>query len=129
MVLDHVSGRGRGSRTGKLAILTVSTVITSGCAFAIKAIVFPGFDAFTGNLSGSSWNHLSTALVAERLRAMIGNANILPVLVGCALLAARDVRYATGVVLLSPLYPLPLLSVRQEHGYFTLCYTLPWLLA
>ncbi len=126
---ESASGRDYDLRTRKLAILAVSAVIVSGCAFTIKAMFFPGFDAFAGNFAGRSWDHLTAGFLAERLRAMIGNANILPVLVGSALLAAFDVRYATGVVLLSPVYLLHLLSVRPEHGYFTLYYALPWLLA
>ena len=39
-----------------------------------------------------------------------------------------DVRYASGFVLLCPLYALYLLSVRPELGHFTLYYALPWLL-
>jgi hypothetical protein len=64
----------------------------------------------------------------ERLQGMIGNVNAAPVLAGCLLLLAFDVRYAIGFILLSPLYLLHLLSVRPEHGAFTLYYALPWLL-
>ncbi len=54
--------------------------------------------------------------------------NIAPVLVGCLVLTAFDLRYVTGLVLLSPLYLLYLFSVRAEHGHFALYYALPWLL-
>ena len=37
-------------------------------------------------------------------------------------------RYFTGIVLLSPLFLVHMLSVRPEHGNFTLYYALPWLL-
>ena len=59
---------------------------------------------------------------------MLRNLNILPVLLGCAVLAAFDIRYLTGLVLLSPILLLHLLAVRPEHGYFTLYFALPWLL-
>jgi hypothetical protein len=127
MALEY--GSGRLNHLRQLAILAVSGAIVSGAAFAIKAVFFPGFDAFTGNFAGRSWEHLSAGFLATRLRAMFGNANILPVLVGSAVLATRDVRYAAGVVLLSPLYLVHLISVRPEHGAFTLYYALPWLLA
>ena len=127
--LEYRSSRRYDLRTRKLAILAGSAIVVSACAFAVKAIFFPGFDAFAGNFSGRSWDHVSAGFVTERFQAMIGNPNVLPVLVGSALLAAFDVRYASGVALLSPLYLLHLLSVRSEHGYFTLYYALPWLLA
>ena len=127
MALEY--GSGRRDHLRKLAILAVSGVIASGGAFAIKTVFFPGFDAFTGNFAGRSWEHLSAGFMVARLRAMFGNANILPVLVGSAVLATRDVRYAAGVLLLSPLYLVHLISVRPEHGSFTLYYALPWLLA
>jgi hypothetical protein len=61
------------------------------------------------------------------VQAMLSNLNIVPVLLGCALLSAFDIRYLTGLVLLSPVLLLHLLAVRPEHGYFTLYFALPWL--
>ena len=127
MALESGSSRRHASRG--LAILAVSGVIVSAGAFAIKAVFFPGFDAFTGNFAGRSWDHLSAGFMITRLKGLLSNANILPVLLGSAVLATRDVRYAAGLLLLSPLYVVHLVSVRPEHGFFTLYYALPWLLA
>ena len=52
----------------------------------------------------------------------------MPVLAGSAILAAVDRRYASGFVLLCPLYLLYLLAVSSGPGEFTLYYALPWLL-
>ena len=60
---------------------------------------------------------------------MVTNLNVLPVLLGCALLSVFDIRYITGLALLSPVILLHLLAVRPEHGYFTLYFALPWLLS
>ena len=111
-----------------LTVLALFGVMASASSFAIKAWFFPGFDAFANNFSGQSWSHVTLAFVVERVRAMLYNWNIVPVLLGCALLSAFDVRYMTGVVLLSPVYLLHVLAIRPEHGYFTLYFALPWLL-
>jgi hypothetical protein len=116
------------SRTRRLLTIAVVGVMVTACSFFVKAKFFPGFDAFSGNFSGHSWDHVSAGFLAERLQAMLGNMAIAPVLVGCLLMAIYDVRYVAGLVLLSPLYLLHLLSVRAEHGHFTLYYALPWLL-
>jgi hypothetical protein len=96
-------------------------------SFLIKARFFPGFDAFATNFSGQSWHHVTATFVFDRLRAMLQNLNIVPVLLGCVLLALFDIRYVTGLVLLTPVYVIHLLAVRPEHGYFTLYFALPWL--
>jgi hypothetical protein len=116
------------SRTLRLLILALAGIIVSACSLSLKAWFFPGFDTFSSNFSGHSWDHVSVGFLADRLKAAIGSLNIAPVLVGCLLLSVFDVRYMTGLVLLSPLYLLHLLSVRSEHGHFTLYYALPWLL-
>jgi hypothetical protein len=112
---------------GLLAI-AAGGVVLSIAASVLKAELFPGFAAFSNNYSGHSWDHVSIALVIERTQAMLLNLNIMPVLVGSLLLSLFDGRYCAGVVLLSPLFVLHLLSVRPEHGHFTLYYALPWLL-
>jgi hypothetical protein len=112
----------------KLAMLAVIEGLVSACAFIVKALFFPGFDAFSKNFSGHSWDHVSPAFVTDRFQAMIGNVNIAPVLAGCLLLTVFDVRYATGLVLLAPWYLVHMLAVRPEHGHFTLHFALPWLL-
>ena len=94
----------------------------------IKSQFFPGFDAFAFNFSGQSWSHVSGRFLADRAYAAVTNPNIVPVLLGCLVLTYWDVRYAAGFVLLSPLYLLHLLAVREEHGRFTLYFALPWLL-
>jgi hypothetical protein len=111
-----------------LMVLALVGLMASAASFAVKAWFFPGFDAFAGNFSGGSWSHVTTAFVWERVRAMLLNLNIAPILLGCALLSVFDVRYVTGVVLVSPVYLIHLLAVRPEHGYFTLYFALPWLL-
>lgn len=111
-----------------LMMLAIVGLMASAASFAIKAWFFPGFDAFAKNFSGGSWGHVTTAFVFERVHAMVINVNIAPVLLGCAVLSAFDLRYLTGLVLVSPVYLIHLLAVRSEHGYFTLYFALPWLL-
>jgi hypothetical protein len=108
--------------------LALFGVIASASSFVIKAWFFPGFDAFANNFSGRSWSHVTPAFAFERVQAALHNLNIVPVLLGCALLSAFDIRYMTGLVLLSPVYLLHLLAIRPEHGHFTLYFALPWLL-
>jgi hypothetical protein len=103
-------------------------LLVSSCAFLLKARFFPGFDAFSRNFAGNSWDHVTLALLIERFQWVVSSLNIAPVLVGSLMLAAFDVRYLTGVVLLAPLYLAHLLSVQPEHGHFALYYALPWLL-
>jgi hypothetical protein len=120
----------RVSRSARvLAMLAVAGVAASGLSFLIKSWFFPGFTAFANNFSGEGWNHLSAAFVMERVRSMLANWNIVPVLLGCVVLSFFDIRYLTGLVLLSPVLLLHLLAVRPEHGYFTLYFALPWLLS
>jgi hypothetical protein len=103
-------------------------LLASALSFLIKARFFPGFDAFANNFSGQAWSHVTPAFLAERAQALLFNLNILPVLLGCALLSRFDIRYVTGLLLLSPVYLVHLLAVRPEHGFFTLYFALPWLL-
>jgi hypothetical protein len=110
-----------------LGVAALEALIALG-AFVVKATVFPGFDAFALNFSGDGWRHVTPALLADRLRSVAGNPTIVTVVVASVLLATRDLRYSVGLVLLSPLYGLHLISVRPEHGHFTLYYILPWLL-
>ena len=116
----------RGTRL--LTVLALAGLAASASSFLVKAWLFPGFNAFANNFSGDGWSHLPAAFVADRVQAMLRNLNILPVLLGSAVLAAFDIRYLTGLVLLSPVLLLHLLAVRPEHGYFTLYFALPWLL-
>lgn len=111
-----------------LLTVFVGGIVLSGVSMLLKSSMFPGFDAFQSNFSGRSWNHLSWPLIAERLHAALTNPSIVPVLLGCCVLAVRDLRYAAGLVLLLPLFLLHLASVRDEHGHFTLYFALPWLL-
>jgi hypothetical protein len=128
VALTLETGRRMDGSIRLLTVLALFGVIASASSFAIKAWFFPGFDAFANNFSGGSWSHVTLAFVFERVRAMLANVNIVPVLLGWALLSAFDIRYMTGLVLLSPVYLLHLLAVRPEHGYFTLYFALPWLL-
>ena len=114
-------------RTRRLLIMAAAGILIGVCTSLLQARLFPGFDAFSSNFSGNSWDHLSSSFLAGRFRAMMLNPNTVPVLLGCLFLAVFDVRYLTGLVLLSPLYLLHLLSVRPEHGLFTLYFALPWL--
>jgi hypothetical protein len=128
IAVEHDRGRRMDSSTGLLTVLALAGIAASASSFLIKAWFFPGFTAFANNFSGHSWNHVTAAFVVERVQAMLHNLNILPVLLGCALLSAFDIRYLTGLVLLSPVLLLHLLAVRPEHGHFTLYFALPWLL-
>lgn len=103
-------------------------VLVGAASMVFKSQVFPGFDAFQSNFSGQSWSHLSWPFLAGRAYTAVTNPNIVPVLVGCGALAVFDVRYVAGLALLLPLFVLHLLSVRDEHGHFTLYFALPWLL-
>ena len=103
-------------------------IAVSAASMLFKSQVFRGFDAFQSNFSGQSWSHVSWQFAADRAYAAVTNPNIVPVLVGCCVLAVRDARYAGGLALLLPLFLLHLLSVRDEHGQFTLYFALPWLL-
>jgi hypothetical protein len=109
-------------------VLALVGLAASAASFLIKGWFFPGFTAFANNFSGNGWDHLSTAFVADRVGALFLNLNVLPVLLGGAFLAAYDIRYLTGLVLLAPVLLLHLFAVRPEHGYFTLYFALPWLL-
>jgi hypothetical protein len=97
-------------------------------AFLVKAKYFPGFDAFSKNFAGDHWHHVTHAFVLERAQAMLTNSNIAPVLAGSVVLAVFDRRYMAGIVVLAPLFLVHALSIRPEHGHFTLYYALPWLL-
>ena len=108
--------------TRLLTVLALAGLAASASSFLVKAWLFPGFSAFANNFSGDGWNHVRAAFVADRVQAMLRNLNILPVLLGSAVLAAFDIRYLTGLVLLSPILLLHLLAVRPEHGYFTLVF-------
>ena len=128
IAVEQDRGRRVDASTRLLTVLALAGLAASAAAFLIKAWVFPGFSAFASNFSGDGWNHVTAAFVAGRVQAMLRNLNILPVLLGCALLAAFDIRYLTGLVLVSPILLLHLLAVRPEHGAFTLYFALPWLL-
>jgi hypothetical protein len=128
ITLEGWTARPLPPRVRTLATVAALEVIVAVCAFVVKATVFPGFDAFSGNFSGAAWNHVTLPFLADRLRSLAGNPTIVPVVAGTVFLATRDLRYAAGLILLSPLYGLHILSVRPEHGNFTLYYALPWLL-
>jgi hypothetical protein len=129
IALDYSPGRRRDVRIVRLSALALLEVTASVCALLVKARYFPStWFNFSFQFSGHSWDHVSLALIGERLQSLIRNPNAMPVLAGSAILAAVDVRYASGFVLLCPLYALHLLSVRPALGHFTLYYALPWLL-
>jgi hypothetical protein len=129
IALDYSPGRRRDVRIVRLGALTLLEITASACAFLVKARYFPStWLGFSFSFSGHSWDHVSIALIGERLQSLIMNPNAMPVLAGSAILAALDVRYVSGLVLLCPLYVLHLLSVRPALGHFTLYYALPWLL-
>jgi hypothetical protein len=111
-----------------LAIAAGIGIVVSAVAFLVKAQYFPGFNAFSKNFAGDHWSHVTPAFVLERAQAALTNWNIAPVVLGSLVLAIVDRRYVTGIVVLSPLFLVHVLSVRPEHGYFTLYYALPWLL-
>jgi len=118
----------RVQHRGLLLAVFVAGIVLSGASMLLKREMFPGFDAFQSNFSGQSWSHLSWPFIVDRARAAVTNPNIVPVLLGCGVLATRDLRYAAGLALLLPLFLLHLASVRDEHGQFTLYFALPWLL-
>ena len=128
IAMQQDRGRRMDSATRLLTGLALAGIAASASSFLIQRWFFPGFTAFANNFSGRGWDHVTAAFVVERMQAMVHNLNILPVLLGCALLSAFDIRYLTGLVLLSPVLLLHLLAVRPEHGYFTLYFALPWLL-
>jgi hypothetical protein len=133
-IVERDPGQPQNRSARLLLVLALAGLFASAGSFAIKAWFFPGFDAFAKNFAGGKnfspapWSHLTTAFVLERVRAMLQNVNIVPVLAGSAVLAAFDRRYLTGVVLLSPIYLIHLIALRPEHGHFTLYFALPWLL-
>jgi hypothetical protein len=127
--LDYSPARRRDVRIVRLGALALLEIAASFFALWVKARYFPStWFNFAFQFSGNSWDHVSTALIVERLRSLIRSPNTVPVLAGSAILAAVDLRYASGFVLLSPLYVLHLLSVRPGLGQFHLYYALPWLL-
>jgi len=127
--LDYVPGGGRDPRLLKLGMLALLEITLSVVALWVKAMYFPSpWFNFAFQFSGNSWDHVSPTLIGERLQSLIRSPNTAPVIVGSLLLAAVDLRYASGFVLLCPLFALYLLSVREELGYFHLYYALPWLL-
>jgi hypothetical protein len=128
LALDYGENRRRGVRSSALAIAAGIGIVASAAAFLVKARYFPGFDAFSNNFAGDHWSHVTHAFVLERALATLTNWNIAPVLAGSVALSVLDRRYATGIVLLTPWSLVHILSVRVEHGHFTLYYALPWLL-
>jgi hypothetical protein len=133
LAVEHVPGRPWKETPRLLLVLALAGLAASTCSFLIKAWFFPGFDAFAKNFAGGKnfspapWSHLTMAFALERVGAMFRNLNVVPVLVGSAVLAAFDRRYLAGVALLSPIYLIHLLAFRPEHGHFTLYFALPWL--
>jgi hypothetical protein len=115
-------------RTLNTVLKVVAGVAAAALALLIKASFFPGFDAFSGNFAGHHWDHVAAPFLAERLQSVISTPNTAIVLGGSVALALFDVRYAAGAVLLSPLFMLYILSVRPEHGHFTLYFAFPFLL-
>jgi hypothetical protein len=129
IALDYSPSRRRDVRIARVAALALLEITASVCALIVKARYFPSaWFNFSFHFSGNSWDHVSIGLIKERLHLLITDLNTLPVIAGSAILAAVDVRYASGFVLLCPLYALHLLSVRHGLGEFRLYYALPWLL-
>jgi hypothetical protein len=128
LAVEHDRGHRFDPSVRLLTSFALIGIAASACSFLIKAWFFPGFTAFANNFAGHWWNHVTTAFVLERVSGMLHNWNIVPVLLGCALLSAFDIRYLAGLVLLSPVYLLHLLAIRPEHGYFTLYFALPWII-
>jgi hypothetical protein len=128
LVLSHRQADAIKGQTRLLLAVAAAGILVSMLSMAAHARFFHGFDAFSFNFSGHSWDHLSASLIAKRVYAMATSLNTGPVLWGCIVLLAFDRLYATGLVLLSPLLLLYLVAVRDEHGYFTTYYALPWLL-
>jgi hypothetical protein len=128
LVLSHRQADVGPGHKRILLVVATAGALASVVSMVAHARYFHGFDAFAFNFSGHSWDHLSLALIAKRTYAMLTSLNTGPVLAGCIVLVAFDWAYATGLVLLSPLLLLYLVAVRDEHGYFTTYYALPWLL-
>ena len=128
LAVEYGERRHSGARPWTLACAAGFGIVASVAAFVVKARYFPGFDAFDQNFAGSQWDHLSRAFVLQRVHATLLNWNIAPVLAGSLVLAVLDRRYLTGIVLLAPWFIVHMLSVRPEHGLFTLYYALPSLL-
>jgi hypothetical protein len=129
IALDYSPGRGRDVRIVRLGALALLEITASVSAFLVKARYFPSpWFNFSFQFSGHSWDHVSIAFIGERLQSLIRHPDTVSVLAGSAILAAVDVRYTSGFLLLCPLYALHLLSVRPALGHFTLYYVLPWLL-
>ena len=129
IAVDYSPGRGRDARLVRLGAFALLEIAASCFAIWVKARYFPStWFTFAYTFSGNSWDHVSPALIAERLHLLIKSPNTLPILAGSAILAAVDRRYASGFVLLSPLYLLYLLAVTSGPGELTLYYALPWLL-
>ena len=129
IAIESGDDRRGGRRCAKLALVAGLGALASAVAFFVKATYFPGFEAFSINFAGDGWRHVTPAFVIERVRTTLTNWNMAPVLIGSLVLAAFDRRYLTGSLLLSPLLVVHMLSIRPEHGRFTLYYALPWILA
>ena len=129
LALDYFPGRKRDARLAGLGALALVEVTVSVCALIIKVRYFPSdWFNFSFHFSGNSWDHVSGGFIRQRLHVLFTNLNAVPVIAGSLILAAVDVRYASGFVLLCPLYALHLLAVRHGLGEFRLYYALPWLL-
>jgi hypothetical protein len=120
--------RGGADRRRLAAAALVGLVLSAG-AFLAKAHAFPGFDAFANNFAGDGWRHVTIGFIRERAWATLTNWNIAPVMIGSLAIACFDLRYVTGAVLLAPLLLIHMLSMRPEHGSFSLYYALPFVLA
>jgi hypothetical protein len=129
LAIDRGEPERDGADRRRLGAAAVVGLMLSAVAFLVKAHAFPGFDAFANNFSGDDWRHVTGGFIRERARATLTNWNIAPVMIGSLVLAFFDLRYVTGMVLLAPLLLIHMLSIRPEHGSFSLYYALPFVLA
>lgn len=129
IAVDLSPGGKRDVRIARLGAVALLEIAASVCALVVKAKYFPSdWFNFAFHFSGNAWDHVSSAFIQQRLHVLITNLNAMPVIAGSLILAAVDVRYASGFLLLCPLYALHLLAVRHGLGEFRLYYALPWLL-
>lgn len=119
-------------RSIRIAAILCAVAIT---AFLIQHIFFPGFDTFGDNFSGNGFDHLTFALVWDRVVLMVttfGQGSLLiwsVAVLPFALLGWRALRAPiiwVPIVLMSPLVFMHLIALRDVLGTFLVYYGLPF---
>ncbi len=120
------------ARRRDLTLLVGAAALGIGVSLAeqwLQRRLFPATNTFLGNLSGDGWRHVDATTLIGQIRTDAGDPCLLFILLGTALLARFDRRYAAALALVAPLLLLYFLSPREMLWTFSFYYGLPWLIA